>query len=584
MKRRHVSIGSLAIAGMLISCIAETDFGQLSQTGIPINLESYVNHIQTKVNVQGFEDGDGLGLYAVNYENDNQTPGTLKDEGNQVDNVKYVFDEKNWKWTPVRPVYYKDINTNVDLYAFYPHAEPSSVSAYNFEVQKDQSTARNNNRLGGYEASDFLWGKSENIAPTESAIKVQLNHMMSGAYVVLKKGTGFEAAEDFSLLDKKVLVTNTTRKSAINLANGQVTPIGEAQATGIVMAPQSDGSFRAIIVPQTVQAGIPLFSITIEGQSYSFAKESSYTYVAGKLSLFTIIINRKQPSGEYELILDDNQIIDWKEDLNTHEREARQYYCVHCEEPGTLGRHIKGDKKNPDKIRNLKVSGKISDEDFSFMRDSMAILESINLREVKVVDVVNQETWGKLPNGEYGVIEGEDCVDDVIPYWAFAGKSTLVNFVFPEEIKSIGGYAFFSCHLLSGALILPDSIKIIEPDAFYGCTNLTSISLPANLEAIGHSAFRSCIYLGGNLQLPNTLEYIGHNAFENCSQFVGSLVLPSSLTYLGMQAFEYCAGFTGDLKIPESIKELHEGTYLSSIDLSLGNHPVRHESSELPEQ
>ena len=142
MKIKYFSIVSLAIAAMLTSCISEPDFEPLPQGGIPINVDGSINQVNTKVNAQGFENGDGLGLYAVNYENENQTPGTLMDEGNQVDHVKYVFNEKDWKWVPVRPVYYKDINTNVDLYAFYPHAEPSSVSAYNIEVQKDQSTVR----------------------------------------------------------------------------------------------------------------------------------------------------------------------------------------------------------------------------------------------------------------------------------------------------------------------------------------------------------------------------------------------------------------------------------------------------------
>ena len=434
MKIRNFSIVGLAISAMLTSCLSEPDFEPVPQGGIPINLDGSVNQIPTKVNAQGFEDGDGLGLYAVNYENENTTAGTLKDEGNQVDHVKYIFDEKNWKWTPVRPVYYKDINTNVDLYAFYPHAEPSSVSAYNFEVQKDQSTAKSNGKLAGYEASDFLWGKSENVVPTETAIKVKLNHMMAGAHVVLKEGSGFEEAGDFDLIDKKVLVTNTTRKASINLSNGEVSPIGGAQTTGIVMAPQSDGSFRAIVVPQTVEAGVPLFSITVGGQSYSFAKDAAYTYVAGKLSQFTITINRKLPSGEYELVLNDTQIIDWKEDINTHEGEARQYYCVNCTEPGTLGRLIKADKKNPDKIKNLKVSGKISEEDFYFMRDSMAILEAVNLKEVKVVDVYKEAEWGTLPNGDYGQISEAKTLNDVIPKNAFENKKTLYYFTFPEKI------------------------------------------------------------------------------------------------------------------------------------------------------
>ena len=589
MSIKHFSITCLALATMLTSCLSELDFEPAPQGGIPINLDGSINQIPTKVNALGFEDGDGLGLYAVNYENENQTPGTLMDKGNQVDHVKYVFDEKNWKWTPVRPVYYKDVNTNVDLYVFYPFAEPSSVSAYNFEVLKDQSTARSNGKLAGYEASDFLWGKAENVVPTESAIKVKLNHMMAGANVILKEGTGFEEAGDFALIDKKVLVTNTTRKASINLSNGKVTPIGGAQATGIVMAPQSDGSFRAIVVPQTVEAGASLFSITVEGKAYSFAKDAAYEYVAGKLSQFTITINRKLPSGEYELVLEDTQIIDWKEDINTHEGEARQYYCVHCEEPGTLSRLIKADKMNPDKIRNLKVSGKIHAGDFYFMRDSMAILQSVNLKESRILgscqymcylddskfiyysssDQLTFEDLKKIfPNiNSYSGLN-ESFASDVIPDNAFQDKKTIVNFVFPEVVTKIGISAFQECSLLSGALIIPDDVKEIGIAAFSHCSNISSLSLPVGLETIGEGAFANCTSLSGSLLLPSTLSHIGKEAFHMCRGLTGSLILPDNLAFIDEAAFMFCSGFTGDLRIPETIKDIYSHTFYDCSGLN----------------
>lgn len=548
MKTRHLLFAGFAMAAMLTSCLSEPDFEPVVEGGIPIVVDGSVNQLPTKVNAQGFEDGDALGLYAVNYENSNQTPGTLLDKGNQADHVKYIFDEKNWKWNPVRPVYYKDVNTNVDIYAFYPHAEPSSVSAYNFEVHKDQSAAESKSKLSGYEASDFLWGKSENVVPTEAAIKVKLNHMMAGALVVLEEGTGFEEAGDFALIDKKVLVTGTTRKASINLANGSVTPIGEAQATGIVMAPQTDGSFRAIVVPQTVAAGTKLFSITIEGVAYSFSRSDDYVYQSGKLSQFTIKVNRKLPSGEYELELADTQIIDWREDINTHEGEARQYYCVHCEQPGTLGELIKADDKNPDKIKNLKVSGNINRSDFYFMRDNMAILEAVNLKEAKV--------------------EG-----DVIPNGAFYNKKTLLSFVFPERVVEIESSAFSNTSIY-GPLILPSEITTIGSSAFSSCFNISSLELPASLKTIQSSAFYDCMSLSGTLILPETLTYIGDSAFASSTfsygwtnpglQFTGRLHLPENLEYIGAGAFTGTNKFVGDLIIPEKIKEIYPYTFCGS--------------------
>ena len=92
----------------------------------------------------------------VNYTDDNTNAGTLLDEDNQVDNARYTFDESSWTWKSQAPVYYKDAETNIDLYAYYPYGNPKSVTEYAFEVQQDQS-GKNANE--GYAMSDFLWGK-----------------------------------------------------------------------------------------------------------------------------------------------------------------------------------------------------------------------------------------------------------------------------------------------------------------------------------------------------------------------------------------------------------------------------------------
>ena len=598
MKIKFLLSASCVWAMMLSGCVSELELESRPEGAIPINLDGEISQVATRVNVQGFETGDGLGIYAVNYEDDNVTPGTLQNQGNQADHVKYVFDEANWKWTPVKPVYYKDAHTNVDLYAFYPYAEPSNVSAYNFEVQKDQGSGEKEGRLSGYEASDFLWGKAENIAPTESKIKVTLNHKMSGVQVVLAEGEGFDVAGDWDLLDKKVLVTNTTRKASINLATGEVTPIGGAQATGIVMCPQADGSFRAIVVPQTLEALTPLFNITIGGVNYGFKKSEAYTYAQGKLHTFTITINRKYPSGEYEFVLTDTQISDWKEDINTHEGEARQYYCVHCDEPGTLSKLIRTDKKNPDKIKNLKVSGKIHAGDFYFMRDSMALLQSVNLKEASISqmfaygcwtseghspmfyfteEVADEEIFKLCNNAEY-VNRRMYYEADVIPSEAFEEKANLVNFVFPEFVRRIRYDAFSECALLAGALLIPDDVEEIEGGAFYNCKTVSSLSLPAGLKRIGDTAFHQCISLSGSLLLPSELEYIGGYSFYGCSSLSGDLILPDNLGYLGNHAFSQCNKLTGDLKIPESLKKI--GNWAFEM-CGFNGHLILHDDLEL---
>lgn len=565
--KTKISICLSAILALIVTSCVDTlvpDI-QVPDGEIPLNISSSIDQNPTKVTADGFEDKDALGLYAVNYENDNQTPGTLKVEGNQADHAKYVFNEADWKWNSVRPVYYKDVNTNVDLYVYYPYAEPDNVEAWNFEVQKDQSTIRTDTSLGGYEASDFLWGKVENVTPTESKIPVRLTHRMAGVEVKLQQGEGFGEGE-FESLEKYILVTGTTRKASINFSTGDVSPIGGPQATGIVMAPQTDGGFRAIVVPQAVEAGTYLFSITIDGIVYRFKRDVTIDYEAGKLSTFTINVNRKSTSGEYELELADFQISPWVEDRNTHEAEARQYYVVNVETPGTLGNLIKADKKNPNKIRNLKVTGQITDTDFYFMRDSMEILEAINLKEATVKDALYSYFD---ESGKY-VYEGIRK-DNVLPRDSFREKKTLVFFSFPEYVTGIGESSFRETNL-SGAMVIPDDVTSIGEFAFYQ-TKISSLTVGSKLVNIGRYAFNRCNSLSGNLNLPEQLKRIGEAAFAGCA-LSGRLILPDNLEEIGSGAFDYAGHFVGDLVIPEKVKYLRDHTFygaLSKGELKLNN-------------
>ena len=548
MRIRNLFAIMTGVCALMAGCSLDSEFEPENELDgrIPLNINGAISQVHTKATAEGFVDKDAVGLFAVNYSEKNTVAGTLAAEGNQADNVKYVFDESSHKWVPVKGVYYKDANTNVDLYLYYPYQKGiSDVNASGFEVRKDQSAMATATDLCGYEASDFLWGKAENVTPVESAVSIKLKHRMSAVQVTLVEKAGFDEGE-FESLAKSVIVTNTTRKAHINYATGEVTPVGSAQSDGIVMCPQSNGSFRAVVVPQSVNAGTRLFSITIDGVSYDFKHAENVTYATGHQFNFSIGITKKSPTGDYELELTDSQIVDWTEDRNTHGGEARQYYVVNVETPGTLGKVIKAAKKNPDRIRNLKVTGQIMDSDFYFMRDSMAILEAVNMKEAKVQD-------------------------DIIPDNAFNGKKTLCYYSFPEKIVNIGKSAFSSTNL-SGALILPNDVMIIDEYAF-NSTLIASVSFGNKLVEIRSHAFVSCQSLSCELHFSESLKKIGGWAFSRCS-LSGKLILPESLEYIGDQAFDMAGNFTGGLKIPEKIQTLNNGTFNGCSftgGLNLGN-------------
>ena len=498
----------------------------------PIQLFNEIEQVATtRVNDEGFCDGDGVGIYVVNY--DGGLPGQLVVEGNQADNVRYVYDEANGKWIPDESVYFRDKNTHVDIIGYYPYGSPSSVDAYAFEVAKDQSTEAANGLLGGYEASDFLWGKAVDIAPTSQRIAIKFQHRMAGVLVTLSEGTGFDAGE-FGQLEKSVLVTNTIRKAVIDLSTGEVFPTGEVPTTGTVPY-KRDGNFRAVVVPQTVAASTPLFSITVDGVPYVFRKSEPFSYVGGKLHKFTIEVSKKSASGlEFKLL--GESITAWETDNISHDATAREYIIVDCPEPGTLKECITAAGKDYTKVKNLKVTGTIDQRDFEMMRTEMTALQSLNLREVEIA--------------KYGGYAANE-----IPNNAFYGKTSLIRFVFPENITRIGVYAFCSTNL-SGSLIIPNSVTEIGGQAFLDCPLNGTLTLSKSLIWIGPDAFGECSGLSGSLNIPATVENITGGAFRGCSGFSGTLRLPDGLKELGDNAFYRCSGFTGSLTIPHGITKI----------------------------
>lgn len=532
-----------------------------------ISLSGEIDQVAvTRVNDNGFCDGDIMGVYIVDY--NGNTPETLANNGNRGTNVPHTFDEAAYKWNSAYDVYWKDDRTHVDIYGYYPYGTPTDVNAYTFEVQKDQ-TKNNGDEMGSYEASDFLWGKAADVAPTEKVIRLPLRHKMSNARITLKEGEGF-AEGAWIELEKQVLVLNTKRSSVIDLATGNVTATGEVAKTGTIPFCK-DNEFRAIVVPQTVEAGKVLFSITVDGMPYTFKKEEAFTYIAGKMHNFTIQVNKKEASGQYEFKLIDESITAWENDMASHEATAKEYIVINVEKAGTLKECITAANKDYTQLQNLKITGEINAEDFYFMRDEMDMLQSLNLKEVHIA--AGSDKSGNYSN-EYEIPGGamtnkKTLMHLVLPEkltkikdWAFGGCSILTGSLYiPEGVKEIGYGTFSQCKSLTGSLHLPSTLELISDQAFENCSFTCELTLPSNLKYIGELAFYICSNLYGELHLPDKLSYLGSRAFSNCRSFSGSLTIPQTITVIKEETFSFCLGLNGTLNLHDGITSIEEGAF-----------------------
>lgn len=549
-KISHLLLYSILATSLLTACSDSDWFDEgFSGDRHKIELTSEINQVPvTRVNDNGFVDGDVMGVYIVDYEGSN--PGTLQVKGNRGDNVRHTFDEANYKWNSAYDVFWKDKHTHIDVYGYYPFGNPESVEQYAFTVQRDQSKPTEGGEMGGYEQSDFLWGKASDVAPTTSVVRLSMQHRMANARVTLVEGTGFAEGE-WAKTEKMVLATNLIREALINLSDGTVKTNGAIEKTATMPSRVND-EWRAIVVPQTVAAGTTLFSITIGGVPYKFAKNEDFTYQAGKMSNFAIRVDKKGIEGQYALTLISESITAWENDLVSHDATAKEYVVIHST-AGHLKAAIEAAGKDYIKLKNLKITGQINSTDFLLMRDRMPSLTALNLKEVRI----KAGGADKVDPG-YEPVYGED---DEIPNFAFFKKTGLNYFVFPDTLKRVKAMAFANSGI-SGSLIIPEGVEELENGAFTDCRGLTgTLSLPSTLKRItGENVFLYDKFTC-ELVLPEGLEEIGTQTFMGCTGFYGSLRLPENLKYIGSGAFSGCHNLSGDLEIPQSIDKIYEGTF-----------------------
>ena len=584
MRTIHISKHTLlyymvALVAMLFTGCSDDFFGSSEQhDSNRIQLSGDIDQVAvTRVNDNGFCNGDVMGVYIVDY--DGNTPGTLKVSGNRGDNVRHTFDEPNYKWSSAYDLFWKDKHTHIDVYGYYPFANPESIEDYQFEVQKDQSTTTSEGEMGGYEASDFLWGKVTDVAPTTSVIRLPLAHRMSNARVTLIQGSGF-AEDEWANTKKIVLTANVARKASINLSTGEIKTAGSAESTMTIPSRVND-EWRTIVVPQTVAAGTTLFSITIGGVPYKFTKNEALTYVSGKMMNFGIKVDKQTGSGAYKLTLVSESITPWENDLVSHDATAKEYVVINSTK-GHLKEAITAANKDYTKIKNLKITGEINAKDFYFMRDSMEYLAALNLKEVIIKGGTQKLTGGYVGDYPYNDYE--------MPYEALRGMKTLNLIVLPDKLTKIGIAAFADDQNLTGSLIIPEGVTEIEVGAFVNCHAMNgSISfpstlkyigrkedrwwyggtfarcgfnskliLPSNLECLKGNAFEECEGLYGELRLPEKLSELGENAFRGCKNFSGNLIIPQNLQKVPNNAFEYCGGMNGTLTLHDGVTAIGE--------------------------
>ncbi|MBD5263152.1 MAG: leucine-rich repeat protein [Bacteroides sp.] len=569
MKQQNDFMHRTAKAGLLLPIVLAACSDEMNlfrsddgANGLRFELQATIDQTSdTRADESGFADGDRFGLFVVNYSEGN--PGQLTLSDNQVNNVAMTYSADANTWQSATDIYWRDPVTPADVYGYYPFFNGmSDINAYSFEVRADQSVAAEG-EMCAYEASDFLWAKTPKAQPGKR-VELTFSHVMAGVKVVLEQGSGFDG-DAWTKLEKTVTVDNTLRSSEVDLSTGVVTPVGSYDRN-VVMNPEGDG-WRAVVVPQTVAAGKSTIGITIDGKPYVYSRNDGMNYTAGKLHTFTIKIDRKADTGDYTLTLIGEDITPWEADNSSHDFVENAYVTVECPKSGTLKDVLAANNIDYVTLKNLKITGFLTTEDFDFMREEMESLTAVNLKEVKIINVT-YISW----NGDGEPLELTE--DDVLPSSSFNCKSTLRRIVLPDGVRKLGASSLAGLSLNS-TVVIPESVTHILPSAFEGCRWGFSIIMPHKLEYLGEGAFYEC---KADIQLffPNSLKYIGRIAFWGAENAHGTLSVPSSIEYIGWGALVLGDRVDGEIVIPSTMTEISDWAF-NGINIKGGTRVVFHD-------
>ncbi len=216
-----------------------------------------------------------------------------------------------------------------------------------------------------------------------------------------------------------------------------------------------------------------------------------------------------------------------------------------------------------------------------------------------------QSYTGPFVNLPLQIIEIGDSVQS-IPAYAFYGRSSLDGkLIIPNNVTTIGNYAFYNCSEID-TLVIGKNVTTIGQYAFSGCSgirvmnynsrncttalayntfspfygavqsNLQKLVIGGSVAAIPNYAFSGCLGLDGKIVIPDSVATIGIYAFNDCSgidtlvigenvttignyAFYGCssvderLIIPDGVTTIGNSAFQNCSGLDGQLRIPDKV-------------------------------
>ena len=274
MKTRII-LSAFAMLALLSSCSSdsiqnEQPSAKESDGRIPIILSAGSDDSRAAQGLQNtqFKKGETLDVQI-----------TSADNLTSYDQLTYFAADNAGKLQPQRGVYpyYPTNGANVDIRAIYP---AGNMSATSFSV-----TTVNQSTSEAYMASDLMFAKVTDIAPSTSSVLLTFQHKMAKICVNL---TG-EGGVDLTNSTVKILGVKT--ETAFNPMTGEVTVQGATgAASDIKMTSDGSQASAAIIVPQTKSSGYLLEIVLQNNDVLYYQTVQDIIFEPGKVYTFNVTV------------------------------------------------------------------------------------------------------------------------------------------------------------------------------------------------------------------------------------------------------------------------------------------------------
>lgn len=263
---------------------AQTDVHEAENPSLMSFEMQFPSGSATRATATDFEEGDAIGVYVTEYSDGNALPVQIS--GNRANNVSLTFDGSTW--TPSKKLYWPaSEGEKVDIVAYYPYMTPTTVDEQPFSVALDQTTAGEDGKLGGYEASDFLWAKVSGAVQNGSKpVTMKFAHRCSKLTIKLIKGTDYEG----DLPDNaQMYIHNTVTQGTIDFNSGFITKYLFGEPETIHARKVDDATYEAVIIPQQVTTRRPFVEMIVGKVSYLV--EDTFNFKPGLHYTYSLTLN-----------------------------------------------------------------------------------------------------------------------------------------------------------------------------------------------------------------------------------------------------------------------------------------------------